>query len=227
MHDTINPPITDWCAVDKMPAEYCDMHCVVEGCSASNEIAGPYCPSSMRYGKCILLFPPDSIFARLRDYEETVANAELAEGEEPLVLLADFAKIFPNAIITALGPDQYLSYALRNGKVCQVHGHGATPVTDDLEAIRSRAAALISQVNSYLANVQTLPETDRATLDGLIAALREAMSGTDVDVIKTALDQLKTSYEYLSAMYPLPVVSETEPPAEETPAPSSIPVSRP
>ena len=228
MHDTDNPPITDWCTADNMPGEYCDMHCLVEGCSASNEIAGPYCPSSQRYSKCLLLVPPDSIFARLKEYEEQVANAELAEGEEPLVLLADFSKIFPNAVITTLSADRYLAYALREGKVCQVHGHGAAPVTDDLESLRSRGLELISNVRAYLANVQTLPDTDRATLESLISQLQEAIAGTSSDAIRTAIDRLKTSYEYLSQLYQPPIAADTEPPeATETPAPTPEPTPPP
>lgn len=227
MHDTYNPPLTDWCSVENMPSEYCDMHCLVEGCSASEEIAGPYCPSSTRYSKCLLLVPPDSIFALLRDYEDQVANAELADGEEPLVLLADFRKIFPNAVITSLSADRYLAYVLREGKVCQIHGHGTAPVTADLEALKSRGRNLILEVTGYLNTVQTLPDTDRATLVSLISELQAAIASDNADSIRTAIDRLKTSYEYLSSMYQPPVSTDTEPPTDPTPTPEPEPTPVP
>lgn len=235
MHDTDNPPITDWCCVDNMPTEYCEMHCLLEGCSASGQIAGPYCPSSQRYSKCVLLAPPDSIVAKLHDYEDSVLNAEPVEGEEPISLDPVFRKIFPNAVLTSLGADQYLSYALREGNVCKVHGHGSSQDPNNLDSLISSARSKISQVKSYLNNVQTLPDTDRATLNSLITTLEEAISAKDRDAIKTGLDQLKTSYEYLLSMYPLPIASETETPAphnetpvpEPTAAPTSAPTPEP
>ena len=231
MHDTANPPITDWCVVEKMPTEYCEMHCLVEACSSSNEIAGPYCPSSLRYSKCVLLFPPESVFARLHDWEEEVMNAEPVEGEEPIVIDPVYAKIFPNAVITTLASDQYLSACLREGRVCRVHGRGSSGQDpDNLESLTSKARSQITQVRLYLGSVQTLPDTDRATLTSLIEALEAAVSSQDVNAIKTALEQLKTSYEYLSKMYPLPVSTETETPgpaATETPRPAETPTPTP
>ena len=221
MHDTDNPPITDWCAVEKMPTEYCEMHCLVEACSSSGEIAGPYCPSSLRYSKCLLLVPDTSIVARLHDWEDEVTHAEPVEGEEPIEIDPVFRKIFPNAVITNLLSDQYLSYALREGKVCRIHGRGSAQDPNTIEALTNKARTQISQVRSYLGSVQTLPDTDRATLTSLIAALEEAITNQDKDAIKTGTEQLKTSYEYLSSLYPLPIVTDTEtpPPADNTPVP--------
>lgn len=218
MHDIDNPPVTDWCASDAVPSEYCDMHCLVEACSASGEIAGPYCPSSGRFAKSILLFPHDSLFERLKLYKlENEADDSLSVNGDAI-----FRRIFPNAVITSLGIDNYQAWCVREGKVCKVHGGGATPVADDVELLISRAQTLISTVNEYLAAVQTLPDTDRQTLLDNIAALRESFSGRDEETITAAYEQLKTNYEYLSALYPLPIVSDTDEPApteEPTPTP--------
>ena len=223
MHDTYNPPITDWVAVDKMPTEYCTMHCLVDGCSQSHEVAGPYCPASCRYNKCVLLVPPDSEFALLKEVKPD------AESEETVDY---FHKIFPNGIVTSLTPSRYHAYCLREGKVCQVHGAGAAPdYSDNLEVLAGRANTLIVEVNTYLSDVQTLPDTDRTTLESLIADLQAAIRSEDIALIKSLTGSLKTNYEYLSALYPVPIATdptpepeETEEPVEDTPAPTDEPV---
>lgn len=238
MHDVDNPPVTDWCTLDNMPSEYCDIHCLVEGCSMSGEVAGPYCPSSTRYSKCVLLLPHESIFEQLKNY-----LYEPDDGSEPVNGAERFRKIFPNGVITGLRIDNYQSWCIREGKVCQVHGGGAQPVTDNVEALISRALGLISQVNAYLAEVQTLPDTDRLTLLSNITDLQAAISSRDAGAITSATSALKTNYEVLSALYPLPIVSGTDepvvpgpvapteppPPPELTdaPLPSQVPISRP
>ncbi|MBR0135018.1 MAG: transglycosylase domain-containing protein [Clostridia bacterium] len=220
MHDTINPPITDWCTADNMPTEYCDMHCLVEGCTSSNEVAGPHCPSSTRYTKCIVLINPDSDFGKFKAWEEYASGPEGIEGFSPV-----FRKIFPNAVLTTLGADRYYSWCLSEGRVCKVHGAGTAPVT--LEALINKARALIAEVNNYLAQVQTLPATDRATLEALKVALQSAIESGDEDRISTCLDQLKTSYEYLLAMYPLPIATEPDPSSTPDPGVRPTPVPTP
>ena len=112
--------------------------------------------------------------------------------------------------------------------MCQVHGGGAQPSPDNVEALISRALALISQVNSYLANVQTLPDTDRLTLLSNITDLQSAVSSRDADAINTAMSALKTNYEVLSELYPLPIVSGSdEPGPTPTPAPTPEPTEEP
>ncbi|MBO4562058.1 MAG: transglycosylase domain-containing protein [Clostridia bacterium] len=226
MHDIYNPPITDWVAVDNMPSEYCTMHCLVEGCSASDELAGPYCPSSCRYNKCVLLVHPDSVFARLKtviQYDENGEPVMLNENEYDY--LDYFKTIFPNGVITELDPEHYHSYCLRHGKVCHVHGSGGGGGgSTSLEALVSKAYELIAEVNSYLAEVQTLPDTDRANLISLVNALQAALPTENYDTIKTCMDQLKTNYTYLSGLYPVPIATETDQPGgKETPEPSEPP----
>ena len=234
MHDIYNPPITDWCAVDKMPSEYCTMHCLVEGCSASDELAGPYCPSGSRYNKCVLLVHPDSVFARLQyviQYDENGDPIMLNEDEYDYINY--FKTIFPNGVITELDPEHYHAYCLKHGKVCSVHGSGGgSGSSDSLEALISKAYELISAVNSYLAEVQTLPDTDRANLVQQVSELEAALPTENYDTIKTCMDQLKTNYVYLSGLYPAPIATETDQPGlthaptpTETPAPTDPPES--
>ncbi|MBR5718669.1 MAG: hypothetical protein IKX16_06600, partial [Clostridia bacterium] len=63
-------------------------------------------------------------------------------------------------------------------------------------------------------SVQTLPATDRANLESLIASLKAAVAVQNSTNIRTAHNQLKTSYEYLSSLYPLPVSTVTPEPSE-------------
>ena len=246
MHDVDNPPITDWCAADRMPSEYCDMHCLVEGCSDSGEVAGPYCPASSRYSKCVLLLPHDSIFERLKTFFRE-ADEGVEGGLEGVDGAAIFRAIFPNGVITSLGIENYQSWCIREGKVCQVHGGSAQPQPDNLEALISRARTLIFEVNSYLHQVQTLPDTDRLTLQNNISELEKAITARDSEAINKAYGALKTNYQVLSELYPLPIAGPTEtpppiqrtdeptPPPETTPSPdetpepstSPVPVSRP
>ncbi|MBR5713759.1 MAG: hypothetical protein IKX58_03075, partial [Clostridia bacterium] len=212
MHDSYNPPITDWCAVDKIPTEECDMHFLADGCTSSYQIAGPYCPSSLRYSKCLLLVNPDSVFAKLRDYENAIANGEL-DGDQYSGYTPVYRKIFPNAVLTNLSGKEYLAYCLREGKVCQIHGHSSSQPSD-LQTLISKANNLISEVTKYLESVQTLPATDRANLESLIASLKAAVAVQNSTNIRTAHNQLKTSYEYLSSLYPLPVSTVTPEPSE-------------
>lgn len=205
MHDSINPPVTDWCAVDNMPTEYCPMHALIEGCSASGEVAGPYCPSTSRYSKCILIFPTDSVFALLKEF---VDEEHGVNGKEL------FRKIFPNGVVTNMTASSYHSWCLSTGAVCHVHGAGTPPSSDSLEVLISRAQTLISQVNTYLNEVQTLPDPDRTTLINLIENLRAAIQSQDPERIKTATESLKTNYDYLKSIYPPPISADPTKPTE-------------
>jgi penicillin-binding protein 1A len=210
MHDIDNPPITDWCAIENVPSEYCTMHCLVEACTESGELAGPNCPASCRYDKCLLLVPRESQLAYFKEYAP-----ELLEGE---TWSNPFYTIFPNAVITSLDANRYHAWCLREGRVCSVHGSGSGQQPGSLDSLIADAAKLIQQVSSYLHEVQTLPDTDRANLENLIDELKEAVGTSSGDAIKAAMEKLRTNYQYLSSLYPLPVAQPT-PTATPTPAP--------
>lgn len=189
MHDTHNPPVTDWCAVEDMPTEYCDMHCMLEVCSSSNQLAGPYCPDAERSEACYVLIPADSLFARL---ESSV-----------------FYSIFPNGIITDVPADQYYTYCLSGGMTCSSHksnqGMSHTP-----EQIVAEAEELIAEVTEYLAAVQTLPDSERSTLTELIDQLNAAIAEADIAAVSSYIEQLRYSYNVISANYPPPVNSDDD-----------------
>ena len=199
-HDESNPPVTDWIRAEDAPTEYCTMHCMIDACSDSDEVAGPFCPPSSRYQKCVLLIPSNTAYAQFAGC--------LVPGSEflPENYAADFVTVFPNAIITDVDADHYLSWCLANAHTCTVHSAGGSPYQYiTLEELKATAQALINEVTGYLDVVQTLPETDRLNLLLKKQALQEALPSDDPDVIGTAYEQLRSNYEYLSALYPRPM----------------------
>lgn len=189
MMDTENPPTTDWCAIDQMPTEYCDMHCLVDYCSDSNACACAGCPESSRYQKCVVLIPSDSLYARL----------------DPEKLY----QYMPNAVLTDLSPSEFIAGAMAGSLSCGVHGSGGT-INIPLDELIERSNALISDVRHYLDTVQTLSANDRALLEGGIFHLRQAISSNDAQLIYRFMSELKRNYTILSAQYP-PVVDPTVP----------------
>ena len=184
MHDTHNPPITDWCALEDMPTDYCDMQCMLDICASSNQIAGTHCPDTERHEACYVLIPTSSLFARLDSYT--------------------FYSIFPNAIITDIPAEQYYTYCMANGMTCTYHQSGSA-AQHSLEQLTGEAELLISQVEEYLAEVQTLPDAERATLMGLIEQLNAAIAEADLNAISSYTEQLRYTYGVISANYPPPL----------------------
>lgn len=195
-HDTHNPPITDWCAVEDIPADYCDLHVCLDVCSSSSQVAGINCPVANRQSAYYVLIPPESVYA-------------LLEHDE-------FRSLFPNGIITGIPADEYYSYCLENGRVCQVHQSG-TSANQTLNQLTSEANTLIYQVNQYLASVQTLSDTDRNTLTGLIQQLYRAIDNADLNAIASYIEQLRYNYEIIRAANPIPVTPDPEPEPQPSP----------
>lgn len=183
MNDHNNPPVTDWCAVEDVPKEYCDMHCMLELCSVSRQVTCAYCPIEDRVELCYVLLPTDSLLARLDS--------------------ATLAEIVPNAIITDISAEAYVTFCIESGAVCSVHDPtSGGKVT--LEQLISEGNQLITQVNSYLAVVQTLSDTDRTTLEGLVSELQTAISQSDVTMIAQCIEQLRYTFAVIYANNPPP-----------------------
>ena len=192
LHDTNNPPLTDWCAVEKMPTEYCDMHCTVVYCKDSEMPAGQHCPAESRYAKCIVLIPSTSLYARL-------SNDKLYQ-------------YMPNAVRTDLTADEFISNA-EHLECCTVHTGGGTDIP--LDELIARSNELIATVRRYLDTVQTLTETARHILEGGIRQLQNAIAQSDAALISQYMSELKRNYDVLSALYPPP-----NQPAEPTDEPT-------
>ena len=198
MHDEDNPPVTDWIREDQIPGEYCSMHCMVETCSDSELCAGPFCPSSARYEKCVLIVPPDSLLGRYAAY----TPGEGYTGS----YTNHFADLFPNAVIAEADADSYYAWCQANNGFCPIHSSSGSPYDYmTLEELKAMATALLNEVNRYLNAVQTLPDTDRANLLAKVRALQTAVQGDDPADIGSAYEQLRTNYEYLSVLYPVPI----------------------
>lgn len=176
-HDENNPPTTDWCAVETMPSEYCDVHCMVNICTVSQLPAAPNCPAECRVEECTVLIHPDSLYARLDD--------------------SRLFKYLPNAVRTELTTDQY-GIDADPANMCNIHSSATLPV----DVLITSASALIDTVEEYLANVQTLSDSDRETLENGIIALRRAMADFDAVLIVRRMDELRYNYEVMYAANP-------------------------
>ena len=208
MLDTDHTPVYDWVALDRMPNEYCDMHCVVDYCMASNALACAECPDSTRYQKCIVLIPSDSLYARLEDE-----------------MLLEY---IPNAVRSDLSPADFIASTIHDEQSCGIHGSGGT-INISVEELKNQANELITTVRSYLNAVQTLSPTDRALLEAGIMRLQEALITDDAQRIYRYLSELKRNYEVLSAAYP-PVNGPDPTPTptnEPGPPPTEPPYSTP
>lgn len=189
MLDPYNPPVVDWCPVDLVPKEYCDMHCIVEFCSSSEACACAECPETTRYRKCVVLIPSTSLYARL-------------EQEKLFTYM-------PNAILTDLSPTEFIASVMNSESSCGVHGSGGT-VNVPLADLITQANNLITEVTNYLRSVQTLPDGDRALLENGISNLQYAIETEDASKIYRYMTELRTNYNILSAQYP-PVTNPNDP----------------
>ena len=181
MMDSHNPPIVDWCPVDQVPTEYCDMHCLVDYCIASDSCASAECPENSRYQKCCVLIPSTSVLAQL--------------PEDKLYTY------IPNAILTDLSPAQFMASVIHSGNSCRIHGSGGT-VNIPINELVDQATALMVTVMDYLNSVQTLPDSDRALLEAGISRLQAAIASSDSQLIYRYLTELRRNYNILSEAYP-------------------------
>ena len=144
-------------------------------------------PDYCRSSSCYVIIPSDSVFAKLERSE--------------------FKKLFPNGIISDIPAENYYSVCLNNGRTCSLH---TTPIPAEptLEELIADAQALISEVNRYLSEVQTLPDTDRATLESLVQQLSDAVAAADASAISSYTEQLRYTYGIMKAAYPPPLGRE-------------------
>ncbi len=181
LHDTANPPITDWCAVESIPTEYCDMHCSIDVCSESGKPAGVDCPVDSREQSCVVLIHSDSVYSRL-------------DGEK-------LYEIIPNAVRTDLDLDTFAaSYIDYSNIICSIHG--TSNPFENIEDLYRYAGALIAEVRAYLDTVQTLGQGERELLEQNIIALQEAIAQADARLIMQAIQELKQNYGTLYEQFP-------------------------
>lgn len=200
-------PITDWFASDSAPTETCDMHAVASICSVSGQAASSYCPAeSIQYQSVALI----SSTSRYRKYD-------------PLVLI----NYLPNLVYTDVSVEEYGLYTA--GGMCNVHSSswnsgslfGNTTTDED-------AQVLIVTVRDYLARVQNLPDSDRATLESGISTLENYLASSGGNgFVQSYYDRLNYNYEVISSTYPPPAqvtigggTTEGSETAAESPTPS-------
>lgn len=178
-------PVTDWFAKGTEPAAFCDMHAVSNICALSGQPASAYCPTVNNMAGVVMIFK-DSMYADI---------------SRQLLL-----QYIPNATFVDASADAYENNASgTGGSLCSLHtpdwmqqGGGDA----DLSAARQRAQALIGQVNDYLGNVQTLPDTDRNTLIYDLNELQSYLSYGTAGTILRSVEELQYTYDALREAYP-------------------------
>ena len=178
--DEDNPPVYDWCPIDSIPDEYCDMHCCIDYCSASDMPASVNCPSEMRYEKAVVLIPSTSIYSKLPDE-----------------LLFEY---IPNAIRTDLSISEYQSQYFNSIDCCYIHSQYNPNMP--LDSLLSQAVDLMNEVNDYLDNVQTLPVSSRKLLIDGIFSLQQSILTNDPFRIYNDMRSLRRNYLILRDLYP-------------------------
>lgn len=179
--DTDNPPVYDWCAVENVPDEYCDMHCVIDICTESEMHACSNCPDTSRIEKCIVLIPLTSLYSRLDDEK--------------------LYQYIPNAVRTDLTISQYVAQTFENSDLsCYIHG--SFDPNMPVEILIGQAERLIAEVQLYLENVQTLSEDDRNLLLEGIIQLQNAIVEADASQIYNYMRELRRNYRVLCSAYP-------------------------
>ncbi|MDY3309014.1 MAG: transglycosylase domain-containing protein [Eubacteriales bacterium] len=181
MLDATNKPITDWCRIEDVPTTYCSMHCCVDICSESGKLACEHCPSDLRREGYVVLIPTASVYAKL-------SPEKLRE-------------LIPNAVVTDLDISSFIvNYLDFSEYLCPIHDYGSS--YDNLADLYLEAGSLINTVQDYLANVQTLGDSDRAMLLNNIANLQAALAQADPSAISLAIQLLTQNYNVLYAQYP-------------------------
>lgn len=181
MLDTTNKPITDWCCIDNAPTTYCSMHCCIDVCSESGKLACEHCPSELREKGCVVLIPTASVYAKL-------STDKLNE-------------LIPNSVITDLDISSFTADYLNFSEyLCPIHDYGSS--YGNLADLYLEAGSLINTVQDYLANVQTLGDSDRTMLLNNIANLQAALAQADPSAISLAIQLLTQNYSVLYEQYP-------------------------
>ncbi len=178
--------VTDYWPRETAPQNNCQMHMKAAICTASNMLAGLYCPPETRAERGITLLP----------------------GGHPLQSL--LGTTYASALIDYLGPyatlrftgDQNANAALLSAATCTLHqtpaGQGPTALE---QVLMSDASLLLSQASVQLS---TLPETHpaRGELLAAINALEVLLTqGPTADTLTTAMSRLTQAMAAAQQVY--------------------------
>ena len=169
-------PVTDWFAQDSAPSEVCDMHVQASICQDSGQLASPYC-YNVSAGSVVLIHN-DSMYADV----------------DPILV----KQYIPNAVYSGVTSEEY-AMSMQSGGTgasCSLHtpswyNYGGNT---ELQSAKSSAESLISEIRSYLNNVQNISDTDRNTLTEGVSSLQNYINAGFAEYIKRATEQLKLNY---------------------------------
>ncbi|MCE5236476.1 MAG: PBP1A family penicillin-binding protein [Eubacteriales bacterium] len=185
--DEAHKPVTDWFLKSEQPTESCDMHVLLNVCADSGQQASYACPIVMQ--KSMILISSTSQYAQ--------------EKIDPAVL----RKYMPNVIYTDIPASEYGVANYEPTATCTLHGgvYVDPSAQPPIESLIAQAERLQNEVFGYLAVVQNLPDTDRATLTSYLEELQSAVYAQTYDAIRQSYDYLSYNYLVISAAYPPPV----------------------
>ena len=186
-HDERYKPVTDWFYIENEPYETCDMHVIIDYCDISNEPAFIFCTHG-RTQRSAILINSESIYRQF--------DAEY------------LAECMPNAILTDIPAWEYCSVKYEPAYLCSLHTPWYMRLGTTDESLASAIAAanqLISEVHTYLYNVNNLPATDHQTLSTGISWLQKAISDGNLTAITNYTEQLRYNFERIRSAYPLSV----------------------
>ena len=184
--DDAHQPVTDWFEKGTQPTENCDMHVVLNVCAETGMQASYGCPTVIQ--RSMILISSTSQFRKINE----------------MVL----RQYMPNVIYTDILASEYGATSYEPSAICTLHGGGyVDPTQPSLDFLVSQAQTLRSQVMGYLAVVQNLPDTDRATLSTGIESLETAIASGSFEMIQQYYDYLNYNYSVISEAYPPPITA--------------------
>ena len=181
-------PVTDWFAEGTAPTEFCNMHLMTRICLDSGQPASAYCTNVSTSSSAVLIFT-DSMYA----------------GIDQLLVLEHI----PNAVWINMTSAEYdaLSASGSTGisGTCALHTPSWLQQNSwdaDLTSARQTAQSLINQVNQYLSQTQTLPDSDRNNLVQNVYTLQNYVAYGTASNILRAVEELQYTYTVLREAYP-------------------------
>lgn len=170
-------PVTDWFEQTNVPQESCDMHIMTNICAQSGQIATSYCPQDYVQAACMVLIDADSPYR-----------------EFPKEILSQY---MTNLLYTDYTYEQYQQMSYTTDTLCAIHTpYGYTATQWQSEAATS-SIQLMSEVEAYLATVQTLSETERNMLQTTLSQMQGALNSGEAGSIAQAMERLRYNYSVM------------------------------
>ena len=167
--------VTDFWAANAVPTTYCQMHKMVEICTASNMLTGPYCPQETRAAKAIVVLPQGHPMQRF-------VNTEY------MPVLTDY--LGPYATLLFTGNAQY-DAAMMSAHTCPIH---QTPGAQEDQIMNNLlipdAIMLLEQASAQWSALSPDHPGYTELLDAINSLSSFVSGGTDANTLAAAMGRL-------------------------------------